>query len=83
MFPLKSTANPQGDMMKTSATNIPAAIVVELFTVAVTSHVGIYIGCSLVTPPITKDAVKDLGLIAGRRAYAVITASDLLVGAGE
>ncbi len=69
--------------MKLSARNVLPGTVVDITTGAVTSHVGIDVGGSIVTASITNDAVKELGLAIGERAYAVIKASDVMVGKDE
>lgn len=66
--------------MKLSARNVLAGTVVSITTGAVTSHVRIDVGGSVVTASITNDAVKELGLAVGEKAYAVIKASDVMVG---
>ncbi|KGJ03405.1 MULTISPECIES: TOBE domain-containing protein [Paracoccus] len=69
--------------MKLSARNVLPGTVVEIVTGAVTSHVRIDLGGSVVTASITNDAVKELGLVVGSRASAVIKASDVMVGVDE
>lgn len=69
--------------MKLSARNVLPGTVVEIVTGAVTSHVRIDLGGSVVTAAITNEAVKELGLIVGARASAVIKASDVMVGVDE
>lgn len=66
--------------MKLSARNVLPGVVVEIVTGAVTSHVRIDVGGSIVTAAITNEAVAELGLIVGARAAAVIKASDVMVG---
>jgi len=66
--------------MKLSARNVLPGTVVDIATGAVTSHVRIDMGGSIVTAAITNDAVRELGLAVGERAYAVIKASDVMVG---
>jgi molybdopterin-binding protein len=66
--------------MKISARNRLAGTVTEIVTGAVTSHVRIDIGGSVVTASITNEAVTELGLTVGRPAYAIIKASDVMVG---
>ncbi len=66
--------------MKLSARNVLPGTVVEIVTGAVTSHVRIDLGGSVVTAAITNEAVKELGLAVGARASAVIKASDVMVG---
>jgi molybdopterin-binding protein len=46
---------------------------------ATTAHVVIDIGGATVTSSITNEAVDDLGLVAGREAYAVVKASDVMI----
>ncbi|WP_374394801.1 molybdopterin-binding protein [Tabrizicola sp.] len=69
--------------MKLSARNVLPGTVVGLTTGAVTSHVRIDVGGSIVTAAITNEAVKELGLAIGEKAYAVIKASDVMVGKDE
>lgn len=69
--------------MKLSARNVLPGKVVDITTGAVTSHVRIDVGGSIVTASITNDAVRELGLAIGERAYAVIKASDVMVGKDE
>ena len=45
-----------------------------------TAHVEIDIGGTVVTAAITNEAVDALGLNIGRTAYAVIKASDVMIG---
>lgn len=69
--------------MKLSARNVLPGTVVEIVTGAVTSHVRIDIGGSIVTSAITNEAVRELGLVVGGKAYAVVKASDVMVGTDE
>ncbi|MFE3837401.1 TOBE domain-containing protein [Pseudogemmobacter sonorensis] len=69
--------------MKLSARNVLPGRVVEIVTGAVTSHVRIDVGGSIVTTSITNDAVRELGLKVGARASAVIKASDVMVGVDD
>jgi molybdopterin-binding protein len=67
--------------MKISARNILKGTVVEIIKGATTSHVRIDIGGgAVVTASITNEAVADLKLEKGKQAYAVIKASDVMVG---
>ncbi|WP_292391105.1 TOBE domain-containing protein, partial [Mesorhizobium sp.] len=53
----------------------------EIVKGATTSHVTIDIGSGvIVTASITNEAVADLQLEKGKQAYAVIKASDVMVG---
>ncbi|RJG45067.1 MULTISPECIES: molybdopterin-binding protein [unclassified Mesorhizobium] len=66
--------------MKISARNILKGKVVKITKGATTSHVEIDIGGAIVTSSITNAAVDDLKLETGKQAYAVIKASDVMVG---
>lgn len=67
--------------MKISARNTLKGKIVEIVKGATTSHVRIDIGGgAIVTASITNEAVADLKLEAGKQAYAVIKASDVMVG---
>lgn len=65
--------------MKISARNQIKGNIVEVTKGATTSHVRIDIGGAIVTAAITNAAVDDLKLEAGKQAYAVIKASDVMV----
>ena len=65
--------------MKISARNQFDGTVVDIVKGATTSHVRIDIGGRVVTASITNEAVDELGLVVGRRAVAVIKASDVMV----
>ena len=67
--------------MKLSARNQISGRVVDVTKGATTSHVRIDIGeGTIVTASITNIAVDELGLTVGKEAYAVIKASDVMVG---
>jgi len=66
--------------VKISARNTLKGKIVEITKGATTSHVRIDIGGAVVTSSITNEAVADLGLAVGKDAYAVIKASDVMVG---
>ena len=66
--------------MKISARNILKGTVLLIEKGATTSHVRIDIGGAVVTASITNAAVEDLGPEAGKPAYAVVKASDVMVG---
>ncbi|GBO80314.1 molybdenum-pterin-binding protein [Acetobacter aceti NRIC 0242] len=66
--------------MKLSARNQIRGTVTAIAKGANTSHVSIDIGGTTVMAAITNEAVADLGLTVGKPAYAVIKASDVLVG---
>lgn len=67
--------------MKISARNTLKGKIVEIIKGATTSHVRMDIGGgAVVTASITNEAVAELKLEAGKQAYAVIKASDVMVG---
>lgn len=66
--------------MKLSARNILKGKVVEVSEGAVTGHVKLDVGGSVITASITNAAIKELGLKEGKDAYAVIKASDVMIG---
>jgi len=69
------------DMNKLSARNQLKGRVVEVKKGATTSHVRIDIGNGvIITAAITNEAVADLDLKNGTEAWAVIKASDVMVG---
>jgi molybdopterin-binding protein len=68
-------------MNKLSARNQIKGKVVEVSKGATTSHVRVDIGAGvIITASITNEAVADLGLKPGIDAWAVIKASDVMVG---
>ena len=67
--------------MKISARNILKGTITEIVKGATTSHVRIDIGGgAIVTASITNEAVADLKLEKSKQAYAVVKASDVMVG---
>ena len=67
--------------MKISARNILRGKIADIDKGATTAHVRIDIGGgTLVTASITNAAVDELGLAIGKDAYAVVKASDVMVG---
>ena len=68
-------------MNKLSARNQLKGKIVEIKKGTTTSHVRIDIGNGMViTSAITNEAVADLNLKAGDEAWAVIKASDVMIG---
>jgi molybdopterin-binding protein len=68
-------------MKKLSARNQLKGKIVEVKKGATTSHVQIDIGNGIViTSAITNEAVADLNLKTGDEAWAVIKASDVMIG---
>ena len=66
--------------MRISARNKLKGRVVEVKKGATTSHVRIDVAGAVVTASITNEAVDELGLRTGQTAYAIIKASDVMVG---
>ena len=66
--------------MRLSARNQLKGKIVEVAKGQTTAHVRIDIGGAIVTASITNEAVDDLGLKVGQAVYAVIKASDVMIG---
>ena len=66
--------------MKISARNKLQGKIVEVKKGATTAHVKIDIGGQMVTAAITNESAEELKLAAGKPAYAVIKASDVMIG---
>ncbi|MBN9514641.1 MAG: TOBE domain-containing protein [Alphaproteobacteria bacterium] len=66
--------------MRISARNRLKGKIVEVKKGQTTAHVRIDVNGMVVTAAITNDAVDELGLKVGQEAYAVIKASDVMVG---
>jgi molybdopterin-binding protein len=67
--------------MKLSARNVLKGKVIEVKKGATTAHVRIQLsGGAIITSSITNEAVEELRLATGEDAYAVIKASDVMVG---
>jgi molybdopterin-binding protein len=66
--------------MKLSARNQLKGKIVEVKKGATTAHVRIDIGGgNVVTASITNESADELGLAAGKTAYAIIKASNVMV----
>ena len=64
-----------------SARNVLKGKDIEVKKGATTAHVRIQLpGGAIITSSITNEAVEELRLAAGEDAYAVIKASDVMVG---
>ncbi|HWM81569.1 MAG TPA: molybdopterin-binding protein [Pseudolabrys sp.] len=66
--------------MRISARNRLKGKIVEVTKGATTAHIKIDIGGQIVTSSITNEAVDELRLTKGQDAYAVIKASDVMIG---
>jgi molybdopterin-binding protein len=66
--------------MKISARNVLKGKIVEVTKGATTAHVKVDIRGAIVTSSITNAAVDELKLVVGKDAYAVVKASDVMIG---
>jgi molybdopterin-binding protein len=67
--------------MRLSARNVIKGRIVEVVKGATTAHVKLDVGSgTVITAAITNEAVEELRLAKGDAAYAVIKASDVMVG---
>ena len=66
--------------MKISARNVFKGKITEVTKGATTAHVKIDVGGMVVTSSITNAAVDDLRIAVGKEAYAVIKATDVMIG---
>jgi molybdopterin-binding protein len=66
--------------MKLSARNKIKGTITDVKKGATTTHVKIDIGGATITSSITNEAADELKLAAGQTAYAVVKASDVMVG---
>ncbi|NHN84300.1 transporter [Acetobacter musti] len=69
--------------MKLSARNQVKGTITRIAKGATTSHVSIDTGGTVLMASITNEAVADLKLEIGKQAYAVIKASDVMVGTDD
>jgi molybdopterin-binding protein len=66
--------------MKLSARNQLKGKIVEVKKGVTTTHVRIDVGGQIVTASITNESADELKLAAGKLAYAIIKASNVMVG---
>lgn len=67
--------------MRLSARNILSGTVIAITKGATTAHVKIEVGSgAIITASITNDSVDALKLEVGKPAYAIIKASNVMVG---
>jgi molybdopterin-binding protein len=71
--------NEESDM-RLSARNKIKGKITDVKKGATTTHVKIDIGGAVITSSITNEAADELKLAAGQTAYAVVKASDVMVG---
>jgi molybdopterin-binding protein len=66
--------------MKLSARNRLKGRIVEVRKGQTTAHVRLDVNGTIVTASITNEAVDELGLRVGQEAYAIVKASDVMIG---
>ena len=66
-------------MRKISARNVLKGTVKEIKGGATTAHVLIDMKGNTITASITNEAVEDLGLQVGKKVYAVIKSTEVMV----
>ena len=66
--------------MKISARNQIKGTIKAVRPGATTTHVDIDVGPTVITASITNESAQDMKLAPGQTAYAVIKASDVMVG---
>jgi molybdopterin-binding protein len=67
--------------MRISARNVIKGRIVEVVKGATTAHVKLDVGGgTVITASITNEAVEELRLATGDTAYAVVKASDVMIG---
>jgi len=66
--------------MKISARNQLKGVITDIQVGAVNSIVALKVGDDIIKASITNDAVEDLGLKIGDEAYAIIKASNVMIG---
>jgi molybdopterin-binding protein len=75
-----NTLNHKESIVKISARNRLKGKITEVKKGATTAHVRLDVNGTTVTASITNEAVDELGLKVGQTAYAIIKASDVMVG---
>ncbi len=66
--------------MKISARNVLKGTITDVKKGQTTAHVVLDVGGQAVTASITNESVDVLRLAKGQKAYAVIKASDVMIG---
>lgn len=66
--------------MKLSARNVLKGKIVEIARASTMTRVSLDIGGTIVNAAITTVAVDDLKLAVGKEAYAVVDATNVMVG---
>ncbi|MEK4034191.1 TOBE domain-containing protein [Methylocystis sp. IM3] len=66
-------------MKKISARNVLEGTIKEIKKGATTSHVLLDVKGATITASITNESVEELGLQVGKKAYAVIKSSEVMI----
>ena len=66
--------------MKISARNQIKGVVLDIQAGAINSLVILKVGDASIKASVTNDAVEELGLKIGEEAYAIIKASNVMIG---
>jgi molybdopterin-binding protein len=66
-------------MKKISARNVLEGTIKDIKKGATTSHVLLDVNGATITASITNESVDELGLQVGKKAYAVIKSSEVMV----
>ena len=66
--------------MKISARNRLKGKIVGVEKGATTAHVRLDVNGTIVTASITNEAVDELALAVGKEAFAIVKASDVMIG---
>jgi molybdopterin-binding protein len=66
--------------MRISARNVLKGTITDVKRGETTAHVTLDIGGQTVTASITNESAESLKLAKGQKAYAVVKASDVMVG---
>jgi molybdopterin-binding protein len=74
------TQNRREGFVKLSARNILKGTITEVKKGQTTTHVLVDIGEAVISSSITNEAADELKLAKGQSAYAVIKASDVMIG---
>lgn len=69
--------------MKISARNRLKGKIVDVTKGATTAHVRLDVNGTIVTASITNEAVDELGLKVGGAAFAIVKASDVMIGVDD
>ena len=66
--------------MKLSARNMLKGRIIEITEGIITAKVKLDVGGNMITSIISKESVHDLGLKVGDEAYAIVKATEVVIG---